>query len=577
MRKVNLLLCLGLFSLALIWGCAKKEGKIVAKVGEREITVEDLENQYNQQSRLIIKGRSELDRRRDALDKLIQDQVVILGAYKEGLDNEVKNDTAFQKQQDQILLRELYNKEILAKSEVSESELKEHYEKLKEEIHAWHILVETKAQADSIYQQLKEGADFGELAKERSIDPSAPNNAGDLGFFGWGRMVPEFQEEAFKLKDGEISRPVETNYGWHIIKLVERREVDQPPYEEAKEMIRSNLRRDKTQRRVREYFEELKKKVNFELNEEALDILMSKKTEIPPDTLGLRRMGDKLEIDRFTDEEKNMTLFSYKGGQVTVEDFVGQFNNIPPMYRPRLNEKDKIGEAAFQIIVTDILLEIAHDQKLGNTKDFKENWQKSMELEMAKRMRSDVILKGVGITDEEIQSYYDRHPDRYEKPAEVHIKEILVKTEDEASDILKQLKKGADFEKLAEEKTIRTYVKNQGGDLGSFRRSRYPELFDAAFQMKKGELKGPIKITDQQFGENYAVIKLIEKKEAEKTPLEEIKDQVTSQARREKDNNIFNQWVDTQKARLSIEINEEVLESTVNEKTEEEEKTQGEG
>jgi parvulin-like peptidyl-prolyl isomerase len=577
MRKVNLLFCLGLLSLVLIFGCAKKEGKIVAKVGEREITVEDLENQFNQQSRLIIQGRSELDRRRDALDKLIQDQVVILGAYKEGLDTEVKNDTAFQTQQDQILLRELYNKEILAKSEVSESELKGHYEKLKEEIHAWHILVETKAQADSIYQQLKEGADFGELAKERSIDPSAPNNAGDLGFFGWGKMVPEFQEEAFKLKDGEISRPVKTNYGWHIIKLVERREVDQPPYEEAKEMIRSNLRRDKTQRRVREYFEELKKKVNFELNEEALDILMSKKTEIPPDTMGLRRMGDKLEIDKFTDEEKNMTLFSYKGGQVTVEDFVGQFNSIPPMYRPRLNERDKIGEAAFQIIITDILLEIARDQKLENTKDFKESWQKSMEIEMAKRMRSDVILKGVGITDEEIQSYYDRHPDRYEMPAEVQIKEILVKTEEEASDILKQLKKGANFETLAEEKTLRTYVKNQGGDLGSFRRSRYPELFDAAFPMKKGELKGPIKITDRQFGESYAVIKLIEKKAAEKTPLEEIKDQVTGQARREKDNNIFNQWVNTQKARLTIEIDEEVLKSTVKEKIEEEGKTQEEG
>jgi len=577
MRKVNLLLCLGLFSLALIWACAKKEGKIVAKVGEREITVEDLENQFNQQSRLIIKGRSELDRRRDALDKLIQDQVVILGAYKEGLDNEVKNDTAFQTQQDQILLRELYNKEILAKSEVSESELKRHYEKSKEEIHAWHILVETKAQADTIYQQLKEGADFGEMAKERSIDPSAPNNAGDLGFFGWGKMVPEFQEEAFKLKDGEISRPVKTNYGWHIIKLVERREVDQPPYEEAKEMIRSNLRRYKTQKRVREFFEELKKKVNFELNEEALDILMSKKTEIPPDTMGLRRMGDKLEIDKFTDEEKNMTLFSYKGGQVTVEDFVGQFNNIPPMYRPKLNERDKIAEAAFQIVVTDILLEIAHDQKLESTKDFKESWQKSMELEMAKRMRSTVILKGVGITDEEIQSYYDRHPDRYEKPTEVHIKEILVKTEEEASDVLKQLKKGANFETLAEEKTLRTYVKNQGGDLGSFRRSRYPELFDAAFPMKKGELKGPIKITDRQFGESYAVIKLIEKKEAEKTPFEEIKDEVTGQARREKDNNIFNQWVNTQKARLTIEINEEVLKSTVKEKIKEEEKTQGEG
>ncbi|MFQ6003778.1 MAG: peptidylprolyl isomerase, partial [Candidatus Zixiibacteriota bacterium] len=225
MRKVNLLLCLGLFSLALIWGCAKKEGKIVAKVGDREITVEDLENEYQKQSRLIIRGRSELDRRRDALDKLIRDQVVILGAYKEGLDKEVENDTAVLKKKDQILMSALYKKEILDKSKVSESEMKSYYEKLKEEVHAWHIVVETKAQADSIYQQLVEGADFGELAKEKSIDPSAQNNAGDLGFFGWGRMVPEFQEVAFKLKEGEISRPVKTTYGWHIIKSVERREV----------------------------------------------------------------------------------------------------------------------------------------------------------------------------------------------------------------------------------------------------------------------------------------------------------------------------------------------------------------
>ncbi len=577
MRKVNLLLCLGFFSLALIWGCAKKEGKIVARVGDREITVEDLENQYQQQSRLIIQGRSELDRRRDALDGLVRDQVVISGAYKEGLDKEVENDTTILKQKDQILLRELYNKEVLNKSKASQSEMKRYYEKLKEEIHAWHILVETKALADSIYQQLKEGADFAELAKEKSIDPSAPNNAGDLGFFSWGKMVPEFQEPAFKLEEGEISRPVETKYGWHIIKVVERREKEQPPFEQTEEMIRAKLEKDKTQRRVKEYFDELKKKVNFKLNEEVSDLLMSKKTEAPPDTLGLRREEEKLEIDKFTDEEKNMTLFSYQGGQVTVVDFVEYFKDIPPMYRPRLDEREKIGEIAFQIIVQDLLVEMAHDQKLGNTKDFKEDWQKFIEQEMIKRMRSEVILKGVGITDEEIQSYYDRHQDRYEKPAEVHIKEILVKTEEEATDILKQLKKGANFEKLAEEVTIRTYVKNKGGDLGSFHRARHPEVFDAAFQMRKGKVEGPIKITDRQFGESYAVIKLIEKKEAEKPSLEEVKDQVTGQARREKDNKIFNLWVEKQKTRLTIEIDEDVLKSTVKEKVEEEEKTEGKG
>ncbi|MCJ7577372.1 MAG: peptidylprolyl isomerase [candidate division Zixibacteria bacterium] len=577
MRRVNLLLGLGVLSFVLVLGCAKKEVKIVAKVGDRKITVEDLENEYRQESRLIIQGRSELDRRRDALNKLIRDQVVIIGAYKEGLDKEVENDTTLKKQKDQILLNELGKKEIVDKSKASEQEIKSQYDKMKEEIHAGHILVETKEQADSIYQKLKEGADFAEMAKEKSIDPSAKTNAGDLGFFGWGRMIPEFQEVAFKLKDGEISRPVKTTYGWHIIKLVERREANQPPYEEAKEMIRAQLEREKNQKRVTEYFEELKKKVNFKLNEKALDLLISKKTETSPDTLGLKRREYQFDMDEFTDEEKNMSLFTYKGGQTTVGAFMDQFNSMPAMYRPRLDDKEELEKVAFQSIVPEIVLKEARDQKLEKTKDFKENWQKFLEQKMAEKMRSEVILKDVVVTDEDIQSYYDKHPERYEKPAEVHIKEILVKTEPEASDILKQLKKKADFDKLAQERTIRPDVKNQGGDLGSFTRPRYPELFDAALPMKEGELKGPIKIMDRQFGESYAVIKLIEKKEAQKAPLDEIKTQVATQARNEKNNQTFNLWVEDQKAKLPIEINEEVLKSTVKEGVEKEGKTEGKG
>ncbi len=569
MRKVNLLLCLGFFSLTLIWGCAKKEGKIVAKVGDREITVEELENEFQRESRLIIQGRSELDRRRDALDKLIDDQVVILGAYKEGLDLEVENDTAFQKQKDQILLNELYKKEILDKSKVSEGELKKEYAKMKEEINCWHILVGTEELADSIYQQLNEGADFGELAKEKSIDPSAQSNAGDLGFFGWGKMVPEFQEAAFGLKEGEISKPVKTQFGWHIIKLIERREAEQQPFDKVKDMIRAQLERGKRDRRMKEYFEELKREVNFKLDEATLNLLMSKKTGAAADTLGVRSMGDQLEMDKFTEEEKNQTLFSYKGGQITLGDFVAQFNSMPPQYRPVLDNKERVEEVAFQTVALNILSESARNQRLEGTRSFKDSWRNFKEAEMAKRMRNTVILKGVGITDEEVQSYYDRHPDRFEKPAEVQVKEILLKTEQEANDVLSQLKQGANFEELAEEKTIRTYVQNKGGDLGLFRRTRYPELFDAAFEMEKGKLGGPVKINDRQFGECYAVIKVIDKKEAEKTPLEEIKDQVTRQARSEIDNKTVRGWIDTQKGRLTIEINEKVLESTVQEKPEE--------
>ncbi len=570
MKKAILFLLAGVLVLALFWGCAtkKEEGKIVAKVGDRKITVEDLENEWRAASRLMIQGMSELQRKRELVNKLIADQVVIMEAYKEGIDTQVEADTNFAKQKERLLSRVLYIKEIADKVKVTESEMKQEYRMMQEEVHTWHILMETKEQADSIYQTLKEGADFAQLAKERSIDPSAKDNAGDLGFFSWGKMVPEFQQVAFKMKEGEISRPVKTTFGWHIIKLIERRKMEQPPYEEAKGVIQSTLEKEKRENRVKEYFQELRKKVGFKINEEVLDLLISKKEELPPDTLGLRVMGDLLDLNKFTPEEKEMTLFTYKDGEVKVEEFAQQFNEIPQRYRPRLSDREKIKEYAFQSLVPELILDVAREKNLEDSQDFKDEWTGVKEKEMAKRMKSEVILKGVEISDDEIKSYYDRHKDRFSIQPQVKLREILVKDKEEAENILKQLKKGADFATLATEKTIRTYAKNSGGDLGSFTRSRYPELFDAAVEMKKGSLGGPAKIRDRQFGEGYAVIKLEDKTEGKLQPLEEVKDKVISMARREKDNTIYRNWVENAKARYKIEIYDEVIESTVEEKEE---------
>ncbi len=570
MKKATILVLGGILILALSSNCTTtKKGKIVARVGDRVITVDDLEREWKNASRIKIKGISELQRKKELVDKMIGDQVVIMEAYKEGLDNEVEADTNFVKQKENLLLRILYKKEIADKAKPTESELKKEYERMKQEVHAWHILVETKQQADSIYQMLKEGADFIQLAKERSIDPSAKENGGDLGFFRWGKMVPEFQEVAFKMKEGEISRPVKTKFGWHIIKLIERREVEQPPYQEAKMPIEVKLKRDKQQERVKQYFEQLKKKVGFKVNQNALDLLLSKREEVPPDSIGLRRTGDVVNLEKFTPEEKRMPLFSYNKGELSVEEFAKKFNETPQPYRPRLSDREKIEEIAFQILVKDLLLEVAKDKNLEQSEDFKEEWRRTKEAEMANRMRNQVILKGVGISDEEIKSYYDRHKDRFTIQPQVKVKEILVKTKEEAEDILKQLKKGADFTSLAQEKTIRTYAKNSGGDLGRFTRARYPEIFDAAMKINKGKLAGPIKINDRKFGEGYSVIKLEDKTEGRLQPLEEVKDRVISMARREKDNNIYQNWVEKAKARYKIEIYDEVIKSTVPEETEE--------
>jgi peptidyl-prolyl cis-trans isomerase C len=105
-----------------------------------------------------------------------------------------------------------------------------------QEVHARHILVETEDQAKKIEADLKKGADFAELAKKESKDPGA-SDGGDLGFFTKDQMVPEFSAAAFALEPGKISDPVKTQFGWHIIKVEEKRTRKAPDFEQVKPQI----------------------------------------------------------------------------------------------------------------------------------------------------------------------------------------------------------------------------------------------------------------------------------------------------------------------------------------------------
>lgn len=112
------------------------------------------------------------------------------------------------------------------------------------EVHARHILVETEDEAKALVEALNDGADFEELAKEKSTGPSGVNG-GDLGYFGEGDMVPEFGNAAFALEVGEISPPVETQFGWHVIRLDDRRDKAPPPLEDVADQVKDVLIRER--------------------------------------------------------------------------------------------------------------------------------------------------------------------------------------------------------------------------------------------------------------------------------------------------------------------------------------------
>src|ERR1700719_4309954 len=111
-----------------------------------------------------------------------------------------------------------------------------------QEVHARHILVETEDEAKAIEEELKKGADFAELAKKKSKDPGA-SDGGDLGFFTKDQMVPEFSNVAFSLEPGKISDPVKSQFGWHVIKVEEKRNRKAPEFEQVKSQIETYVAR----------------------------------------------------------------------------------------------------------------------------------------------------------------------------------------------------------------------------------------------------------------------------------------------------------------------------------------------
>jgi peptidyl-prolyl cis-trans isomerase C len=129
-----------------------------------------------------------------------------------------------------------------AKAAVTDAELHKVYDeavgqmKSEPEVHARHILVETEDEAKAVAAELKKGADFAELAKQKSKDPGA-SDGGDLGWFTKDQMVPEFSEVAFKLEKGQLSDPVKSQFGWHVIKVEDKRMRQPPEFEKVKDQL----------------------------------------------------------------------------------------------------------------------------------------------------------------------------------------------------------------------------------------------------------------------------------------------------------------------------------------------------
>ena len=178
------------------------------------------------------------------LDQLISGRAIAAAARAAGLDRDPETRARIRRAEEQELQQAYLSRELAGK--MNDQAVRERYDQqlaarpAEEEVHARHILVPTEAEAREALAELRGGADFAAVAQRRSSGPGA-REGGDLGFFKRGDMVPEFAEAAFALQPGQLSDPVRSPFGWHVIQVLERRTAPPPRFEEVREQLRQQM------------------------------------------------------------------------------------------------------------------------------------------------------------------------------------------------------------------------------------------------------------------------------------------------------------------------------------------------
>ncbi len=200
------------------------------------------------------------------INELVGSELAYQEAQKMGIDKQpdfIANEELARRK----LLVNAFLADFMKKNPVSEADKKQAYEQYKKELgekeyNARHILVKTEAEANDILAQVKKGADFAKLAKEKSLDPGSKDKGGDLGWFSPAGMVKPFSDAVIALKKGDVvEAPVQTQFGWHVIKMVDTRATQVPAYDKVKDGLERTLQ----QRKLEKMMLGLKDKAKIEL------------------------------------------------------------------------------------------------------------------------------------------------------------------------------------------------------------------------------------------------------------------------------------------------------------------------
>ncbi|MFW9930054.1 MAG: peptidylprolyl isomerase [Candidatus Thorarchaeota archaeon] len=380
-----------------------KNKSIVAKVGKDKITFKEFEQSFALEPKYAI--RTSIKKARlSQINYLIEQKYYYLSAAKVGLESDSLIQRRINYIKENEVIKAYINKEFLDRVKISDEKLISALLKMDKKIKVQHLFATSKDEIKKIDLRLKSGDSFAKIAKEIFSDENLKYSGGDLGFINFGDLDPALENKIFSMKIGEISDPIESAYGFHILRVTDIQtnenfiNLGNP---EKVQLCTEILKNRKVDAIFKEHLSELAGKQKIKINNKVLNVLINathktigKNYEQPGLFKPSIKTSDLNSIEIGLKDVRNDVLVNFGDQEIKVIDFLDYLKDMPPFYRPDLKTRNRMIQAIIDMIRSNLVLEEAFKKGIAQDKEVKKNYQKIIDDFLASEFQKRLYSPG---------------------------------------------------------------------------------------------------------------------------------------------------------------------------------------
>ncbi len=456
MRAVVLGIALG----ALPAGCTSRAQKVVANVGPRAITVGDFEHAASKLDPNYFAGDPDSTVKRRLLDDMVNKELLAIEATSRHYEADSTVATQIAAITSNVVLQKLYDDEVTAKIKVADADLKQLFNLRKTELVTRHLLVVHKETADSLYALIQKGASFDSLARARSNDPGTREKGGLLPAWVAGDMVPSFEKAAYALQPGQTSPPVSSAFGWHLIRMDERRtraENDTASFARVKPELNKIVTARKKDELLAALVDGARAKYQLQYEPRVIerinDIFVRARAKEDAenkdqDLEGKQRIGLAFNDPKMATAEESTLVLARMLGEppYRFKDMLKSLKAMPAWMRPSPGDTARARDFLDGEMIKRMMEKEAAARKLADNPDVKRTLKNRAEEIFVTTLYTREIQGKTQATDEQARAYWKAHPEYFKQPATVDIYRISMPTKAQADSVFQVIKGGKTIE-----------------------------------------------------------------------------------------------------------------------------------